>query len=137
MVTDYGTNAEMGLFYKGELYTGSAAAGPAMEGQSIEFGMLAAPEAISDLAIGPDGKWYNYVLDRQLKPMQGRTGRSPHRRGASYWRASRPAGITGTGVRGRRGRWAWRPGSSSCPMSTTPDKKMHLMNGISFERART
>jgi methylamine methyltransferase corrinoid protein reductive activase len=24
MVTDYGTNAEMGLFYKGELYTGSA-----------------------------------------------------------------------------------------------------------------
>ena len=61
MVTDYGTNAKMGLFHEGELYTGSAAAGPAMEGQAITHGMLAAPYAISDINLGPDGMWENYV----------------------------------------------------------------------------
>ncbi|MGD1061153.1 MAG: ASKHA domain-containing protein, partial [Methanomassiliicoccales archaeon] len=71
MVTDYGTNAEMGLYVDGELYTGSAAAGPAMEGQSIEYGMLAAPHAISDLAVMSDGTWQNYVLDERLKPQNG------------------------------------------------------------------
>lgn len=35
IATDYGTNAEMALFYKGTVYTGSTAAGPALEGQQI------------------------------------------------------------------------------------------------------
>ena len=43
LVTDYGTNAEMALKVGDEIYTGSAAAGPAMEGQAIHFGMLASP----------------------------------------------------------------------------------------------
>ncbi|MGN1046472.1 MAG: ASKHA domain-containing protein, partial [Candidatus Cryptobacteroides sp.] len=45
IVVDYGTNAEMALVKDGNVYTGSAAAGPAMEGQEIERGMLAAPGA--------------------------------------------------------------------------------------------
>ena len=49
IVTDYGTNAEMALISKGIVYTGSTAAGPALEGQQIENGILALPGAISDV----------------------------------------------------------------------------------------
>lgn len=49
MVIDYGTNAEMALIVDGEVYTGSAAAGPALEGQQIEMGMLAAPGTLSEV----------------------------------------------------------------------------------------
>ena len=69
MVTDYGTNAEMGLYHEGELYSGSAAAGPAMEGQSIKYGVLASPGAISDVEIAEDGLWDNIVLDDRLNPV--------------------------------------------------------------------
>ena len=69
MVTDYGTNAEMGLYYDGELYSGSAAAGPAMEGQSIEQGVLASPRSISDVDANDDGTWNNVVLDDKLVPV--------------------------------------------------------------------
>ncbi|MEK6976884.1 MAG: ASKHA domain-containing protein, partial [Candidatus Hydrothermarchaeota archaeon] len=67
MVTDYGTNAEMGIFIDGEFITGSAAAGPAIEGQHIEYGMLATPGAISEL----DENWQNYVLDEKFKKQTG------------------------------------------------------------------
>jgi methylamine methyltransferase corrinoid protein reductive activase len=69
MVTDYGTNAEMGLYHEGQLYSGSAAAGPAMEGQSIKYGVLASPGAISDVEIAEDGLWDNIVLDDRLNPV--------------------------------------------------------------------
>ena len=49
IATDYGTNAEMALKVKDIIYTGSAAAGPALEGQQIKNGTLASPFAISDL----------------------------------------------------------------------------------------
>ena len=55
MVTDYGTNAEMALKIGDKIYTGSAAAGPAMEGQQIKCGMLAGPGAISDMVRTPQG----------------------------------------------------------------------------------
>ncbi len=97
MVTDYGTNAEMGLYHDGELYTGSAAAGPAMEGQSIEYGMLAAPEAISDLSIGPDGMWYNYVLDDHLHPRKAALV-GPRSNQVQILENISARGITGTGV---------------------------------------
>ncbi len=130
MVTDYGTNAEMGLLYKGELYTGSAAAGPAMEGQSIEFGMLAAPEAISDLSIGPDGKWYNHVLDSKLKPIK--TALIDPRTGRGDILESVPArGITGTGCVACVA-LGLESGIIQLPNVATMDKKMHLMSGISF-----
>ena len=130
MVTDYGTNAEMGLLYKGELFTGSAAAGPAMEGQSIEFGMLAAPEAISDLAIGPDGKWYNYVLDSKLKPIKTALIDPTTGMGELLENVS-ARGITGTGCVACVA-LGLETGIIRLPDVATPDKKMHLMNGISF-----
>ncbi|MCQ2052551.1 MAG: methylamine methyltransferase corrinoid protein reductive activase [archaeon] len=69
MVTDYGTNAEMALKVGDNIYTGSAAAGPAMEGQSIRFGMLAAPGAISDLKY--DFGWKCMVLNDDMDAMPG------------------------------------------------------------------
>ena len=69
LVTDYGTNAEMALKIGDEIYTGSAAAGPAMEGQSIKCGMLAGPGAISDLEY--DFKWVCKVLDDDIIPKDG------------------------------------------------------------------
>ncbi|MCE5296323.1 MAG: methylamine methyltransferase corrinoid protein reductive activase [Euryarchaeota archaeon] len=130
MVTDYGTNAEMGLLYKGELYTGSAAAGPAMEGQSIEYGMLAAPEAISDLAVGPGGKWYNYVLDAKLRPVQ--TSLIDPKDGSGRILNDIPArGITGTGCVACVA-LGLETGVIKLPNIDTPDHMLHLMNGISF-----
>jgi methylamine methyltransferase corrinoid protein reductive activase len=130
MVTDYGTNAEMGLLYKGELYTGSAAAGPAMEGQSIEYGMLAAPEAISDLSMGPDGRWYNIVLDAKLKPI--RTALIDPRTGSGELLENIPArGITGTGCVACVA-MGLETGVIRLPQVDTPDRKLHLMNGITF-----
>jgi len=69
MVTDYGTNAEMALKVGDDIYTGSAAAGPAMEGQSIRCGMLAGPGAISDLEY--DFQWRCIVLDDDIAPQPG------------------------------------------------------------------
>jgi len=133
MVTDYGTNAEMGLMYKGELYTGSAAAGPAMEGQSIEFGMLAAPEAISDLAIGPGGKWYNYVLDSKLKPIQTSLI-DPKDGNGKLLTDTAARGITGTGCVACVA-MGLETGVIKLPGIDTPDHKLHLMNGIAFSES--
>ena len=46
---DFGTNAEMAIKSGGSIFVGSAAAGPAIEGQHISHGMLASPGAICDL----------------------------------------------------------------------------------------
>ncbi|MCG7840676.1 MAG: ASKHA domain-containing protein, partial [Methanomassiliicoccales archaeon] len=69
LVTDYGTNAEMALKVGDLIYTGSAAAGPAIEGQHIKMGMLAAPGAISDLEY--DFNWRCKVLDDSILPRDG------------------------------------------------------------------
>ncbi|MBO4502675.1 MAG: methylamine methyltransferase corrinoid protein reductive activase [Candidatus Methanomethylophilus sp.] len=95
MVTDYGTNAEMALKIGDEIYTGSAAAGPAMEGQQIKCGMLAGPGAISDLVRTPSG-WQTKVLNKEMftedGPMVNLRSNISRSAGAS------PQGITGTGV---------------------------------------
>lgn len=92
---DFGTNAEMALKIGSRILMGSAAAGPAIEGQHIRHGMLAAPGAISDLEY--DWGWKCRVLDEEMRPRGGDTvdladGRILTRRKA------RAAGITGTGV---------------------------------------
>ncbi|MGC8605577.1 MAG: methylamine methyltransferase corrinoid protein reductive activase, partial [Desulfomonilaceae bacterium] len=78
LTTDYGTNAEMALYYEGQVITGSTAAGPALEGQQITCGMLAMPGAISDLVgteradICYDSKYdRTMVLDREMMPING------------------------------------------------------------------
>lgn len=95
MVTDYGTNAEMALKVGENIYTGSAAAGPALEGQQIRCGMLAGPGAISDMERTPQG-WQTKVLDDSLIAADGPIVniRSNICRNSGV----NPSGITGTGV---------------------------------------
>jgi methylamine methyltransferase corrinoid protein reductive activase len=98
IVVDYGTNAEMALVVNGNIYTGSAAAGPALEGQQIERGMLAAPGALSEVEITEKG-WRCYVLDDTMAAQEGDlidplTGKVLEE-GPMHGKAD---GITGTGV---------------------------------------
>ncbi|NYT12791.1 MAG: methylamine methyltransferase corrinoid protein reductive activase [Methanomassiliicoccales archaeon] len=130
MVTDYGTNAEMGLFHDGELYSGSAAAGPAMEGQHISHGMLAAPFAISDLDIDPDGRWKNMVLDDRLGVRVGSI--TDPRKGTMERVENIPArGITGTGVVAAVA-CGLESGLITLPSINTSDRAIHLQDGIKF-----
>ena len=73
IATDYGTNAEMALIANGIVYTGSTAAGPALEGQHIENGMLALPGAVCDVAFVPDpaGGEDGADMSGQDRPLQG------------------------------------------------------------------
>lgn len=94
MVTDYGTNAEMALKVGNRIYTGSAAAGPVIEGQQISKGMLATPGAIADLKLSKG--WQSLVLDEKLRLVEG-----PRidLRSRTFKATGYPAkGITGTGV---------------------------------------
>ncbi|WP_370575233.1 methylamine methyltransferase corrinoid protein reductive activase, partial [Methanomethylovorans sp.] len=96
LVTDYGTNAEMAIKVGNRIITGSAAAGPAIEGQGVKCGMLAGPGAISD--VNMEGKyWRLTVLD------DGMTSRPSHlvdpSTGEIIERAFlEPMGVTGTGL---------------------------------------
>lgn len=69
LVTDYGTNAEMALKIGNKIITGSAAAGPAIEGQGISCGMLASPGAISDVNVEGD-YWRITILDEDMEPQK-------------------------------------------------------------------
>ncbi len=128
MVTDYGTNAEMGLFHDGELYTGSAAAGPAMEGQSIDFGMLAAPHAISDILSNPDGTWTNRVLDHTLEARIGDVV-NPINGEVKSVGGIRANGITGTGVVAVVA-CGLQTGTIRLPRVVTPDDRIHLQDSV-------
>ena len=128
MVTDYGTNAEMGLYYDGELYSGSAAAGPAMEGQSIEQGVLASPRSISDVNAKDDGTWENIVLDDKLIPVT--TASVDPRTGETVKVLDYKAkGITGTGTVSCIAE-GLRTGIIPLPGIDTPDKKIHLVDNV-------
>ena len=97
LVTDYGTNAEMALKVGDDIYTGSAAAGPAMEGQSIKCGMLAGPGAISDLEY--DFQWICKVLDDTITPQDGSKVDFGLETVEPYGpMTGKAVGITGTGV---------------------------------------
>jgi methylamine methyltransferase corrinoid protein reductive activase len=130
MVTDYGTNAEMGLFHDGELYSGSAAAGPAMEGQHITHGMLAAPFAISDMNICMDGRWENMVLDDRLGVTVGSIV-DPRGGGEEAVNDIRARGITGTGVVAAVA-CGLESGIIKLPIINTSDHGIHLQNGVMF-----
>ncbi len=96
LVTDYGTNAEMALKVGEKIITASAAAGPAIEGQGINCGMLAGPGAISDVNTEGD-YWRLIVLNEKMEavkgdlvdPVSGKTIESSD---------TQARGITGTGV---------------------------------------
>ena len=149
IVTDYGTNAEMALMYEGTVYTGSTAAGPALEGQQIEDGLLALPGAISDVDFQPEenvvtvgfkrvasedqpssGNLKTYVLNQEMMPRPGDT--VDPTTGSVIERGELEAvGITGTGVvallsQGMKARLI------HIPRINTADTEIHLPNGIKF-----
>jgi methylamine methyltransferase corrinoid protein reductive activase len=115
IATDYGTNAEMALIVKGTVYTGSTAAGPALEGQHIEDGLLALPGAISDLEFEPEkkaatgsseaaaenqptrGRLKTYILNSDMTAQAGDTV-DPTTGNLLEKGVEKAVGITGTGV---------------------------------------
>lgn len=107
VVTDYGTNNEMALIVNGTVYTGSTAAGPALEGQHIEHGLLALPGAISDVNVsGNMGSGFSCVddvylqtsvLDKNMRAVKGDTVHPVSGKIKEAGKAA-PVGITGTGV---------------------------------------
>jgi methylamine methyltransferase corrinoid activation protein len=96
IVTDYGTNAEMAIKAGNRIITGSAAAGPAIEGQGISCGMIASPGAISDVNTEKDC-WRLTVLNEK---MEGRPGAliNPVTGETVEKGEIEAVGITGTGV---------------------------------------
>lgn len=129
IATDYGTNAEMALKSKGIIYTGSAAAGPALEGQEIEYGSIASPHTISDVEFEGENLRC-YVLDRGMNPARGdlvnpKTGEVVEKGEVTA------KGITGTGVialieSGIRNKLI------VLPKIKTPEGIIHLQDGIKF-----
>jgi len=131
IIVDYGTNAEMALILNGNVYTGSAAAGPALEGQQIERGMLASPGAIADVDITKDG-WKCMVLDDSMKDCPGdlvdpMTG-NVIAKGEMHEKAK---GITGTGVVASIF-CGIETGVITQPNISSPDGKLHLQDGVNI-----
>jgi uncharacterized 2Fe-2S/4Fe-4S cluster protein (DUF4445 family) len=56
MLLDIGTNTEVVLWHKGDLYVASCPAGPAFEGGLVKYGMRAYEGAIESLKLSSDGK---------------------------------------------------------------------------------
>lgn len=137
MVTDYGTNAEMALKVDGEvtmaIFTGSAAAGPAIEGQHIKKGMLAAPGAISDVEnVANSGHWRTYALDQHM--ITAESDIVDPLTGEVLTPGSVPVkGITGTGVIALVSTGLdsglMKPGKM-----LTPQKVIRLQQGIMFDQ---
>jgi methylamine methyltransferase corrinoid protein reductive activase len=129
LVVDFGTNAEIALVINGEVYTCSAAAGPAIEGQMIEKGRLASPGTICDFELIDSG-WKSYVLDDEIivkegnivDPATGKTLLKGEMDGKSK-------GITGTGVIAAFS-LGLDTGLISLPKIKSPDHMIHLQDGI-------
>lgn len=129
IVIDYGTNAEMAIKVGDRIITGSSAAGPALEGQHIEYGMLAAPGAVHDIAAGKAG-FRTFVLGDDMISREGDlvdlTAPTVLTRGDA-----KAVGITGTGVisllyEGTAARLI------QLPHIKTPDKQLHLGADVAF-----
>ncbi|HBC86861.1 MAG TPA: metal-binding protein [Lentisphaeria bacterium] len=68
---DVGTNGEIVLLYKGQLFAASAAAGPAFEGARIESGMRAAAGAIEKVIIQDGEVLVNVIRNVEPKGLCG------------------------------------------------------------------
>ena len=133
LTTDYGTNAEMALFHEGCVFTGSTAAGPALEGQQITCGMLAGPGAISDLET--DTSHHRLiVLNSEMLPVKGPLVNINDGSVIDAGFEARPIGITGTGTVALVLQ-AMESGLIILPHIKTMDGKLHLSENISFTEA--
>ncbi|MGB9978650.1 methylamine methyltransferase corrinoid protein reductive activase [Methanobacterium sp.] len=129
LVSDFGTNAEIALVIDGEVYSCSAAAGPAVEGQMIEKGRLASPGTICDLELTDYG-WKTRILDDDLIAKDGDTVDPSG--GKIILRAEsnvKPIGITGTGVIAAYS-LGLSTGTISMPKIKSPDGKINLHEDI-------
>ncbi len=129
IATDYGTNAEMALRVNDIIYTGSAAAGPALEGQQIKHGSLASPYVISDIEF-EDGALRNYILNEEMEPALGDLV-DPATGNVLKKGVIEPKAITGTGVIALIEESIKR-GLVELPKIKTPDGLIHLQNRIEF-----
>ncbi|MFA6567229.1 MAG: ASKHA domain-containing protein [Victivallales bacterium] len=68
---DVGTNGEIVLLYKGQIFAASAAAGPAFEGARIESGMRAAAGAIEKVIIQDGDVLINVIENVEAKGICG------------------------------------------------------------------
>lgn len=132
IVVDYGTNAEMALVIDGNVYTGSAASGPALEGQQIKRGMLAAPGAICEVEVTDRG-WRCHVLDGTMAAQPGDvidplTGNVVEE-GPMHGKA---VGITGTGVIAALS-CGLKTGLVVPPRIGSESGLLHLQDGITIE----
>ncbi len=129
LVIDYGTNAEIALVVNGNVYSGSAAAGPALEGQQVEMGMLAAPGAISEVSVDEKG-WRCSVLDEGFLSCEGDlvdpVDGSLLSKGAMHGKA---LGVTGTGLIAAISTGI-KAGLIVPPSIKTPDYRLHLQDGV-------
>lgn len=130
LAVDFGTNAEMALKSGMDIYVGSAAAGPAIEGQHIGHGMLAAPGAICDLEY--DWGWKCKVLDERMEPKDGDAVDMAGRR-MPAGHGMRAKGITGTGVIALVS-IGLKAGYINPPSIVTGSGKLSLQDGIDFTK---
>ncbi|WP_340820763.1 methylamine methyltransferase corrinoid protein reductive activase [Methanolobus sp. WCC4] len=129
IATDYGTNAEMALIHEGTIYTGSAAAGPALEGQQIKYGNLASPFVISDVEF--EGKNIrNYVLDADMDTVKAQLI-NPNNGDIIEEDSIKAKGITGTGVIAII-EAGMKDGIITLPKINTPDHILYLQDKIKF-----
>jgi methylamine methyltransferase corrinoid protein reductive activase len=132
---DYGTNAEMALFHRGRVFTCSAAAGPALEGQHTACGSLAMPGTIADLEpVG--GRHRLIVLDANMRPVPGAV---VDLRVAEEGEAAACAGpvavkLTGTGTIAAIDQ-AIGAGAIQLPHIRTQDRRLHFGRRIFLTEA--
>jgi len=129
IATDYGTNAEMALIHEGTIYTGSAAAGPAMEGQQIKHGKLASPFVISDVEF-ENGNIRNYVLDAEMNTVKAKLI-NPKNGDVVEDDSITAKGITGTGVIAILDA-GMKNGIIQLPKIDTPDHILYLQDKVKF-----
>ncbi len=129
LVSDFGTNAEIGLVIDGEVYSCSAAAGPAIEGQMIEKGRLASPGTICDLELTDNG-WKIRILDENLIARDGDVVDPSSGKVIQSGNINKKAiGITGTGVIAAYS-LGLRTGLISLPKIKSKDHRIHLQEDI-------
>lgn len=129
IATDYGTNAEMALKVGNVIYIGSAAAGPALEGQEIEDGSIARPFVISDIEFN-NGNFRNFVLDEEMNTVPGSLVN--YKNGDVVEGGSiQASGITGTGVIALIDE-AMNNGIIQLPNINTSDKMLYLQDDVKF-----
>ncbi len=86
LLIDLGTNGELLLKNKAQLFATSCATGPAFEGASLSCGMQAIPGAINSIEIGDDNTMIRYSI---IYPEQSTKAKRP---------MLKPSGICGAGV---------------------------------------